>query len=530
MASGWSSSPTVARWPGAAVALAAEMLHGRPQRIEVAAGLDETTFGTDAVGIMEAIERADGRRRRRRTHGPRQRRAERRAGARPAARPFDPGPRDSLAGPDRRGPHRRCGGGCGWGRPGRGRGRGSRRADGQGLAPVSAGSRRPRGCRRGRRGGGHRSLRGREPARAARPTRRPPRQRGACPRRVGPAAQPHHRRRTGPGREPEPSRDVGSPVGARGRGSRLRPPGTGGRRASRRARGAPVRRNSRGGGGHVDSALDGSANGSASRLAGDRDRPGSPVDRRTRRRRAVPDRRAGRGMATHRGVGGRRTARDRAGPRRHRATGGCRAGKHLRRTSLAAHRRRDARRRQGPRRHGHRGGGRLGGLPGRRRTRVGRPARPLPARAGRGRPRGRRPGAARVDGRTRPTDHRGGSPGGRRPDSRRDGRPGSRPGDRSGARPWQPDLARRHPGPGPRHPRCRGCRHRGVEHPRRHYGRPRWRQRRAALRSVAGADWGSTGVAPRSSPTNATVSSLSPRTRPCPATARPSSWPPTSDR
>ena len=43
-----------------AVALAAEMLHGRPLRIEVAAGLDETTFGTDAVAIMEAIERADG--------------------------------------------------------------------------------------------------------------------------------------------------------------------------------------------------------------------------------------------------------------------------------------------------------------------------------------------------------------------------------------------------------------------------------------------------------------------------------------
>ena len=44
----------------AAVALAAEMLHGRPLRIEVAAGLDETTFGTDAVGIMQAIERMDG--------------------------------------------------------------------------------------------------------------------------------------------------------------------------------------------------------------------------------------------------------------------------------------------------------------------------------------------------------------------------------------------------------------------------------------------------------------------------------------
>ncbi|MDQ1627798.1 MAG: multiphosphoryl transfer protein [Actinomycetota bacterium] len=43
----------------AAVALAAEMLHGRPVRIEVAAGLDDTTFGTDAVRIKEAVERAD---------------------------------------------------------------------------------------------------------------------------------------------------------------------------------------------------------------------------------------------------------------------------------------------------------------------------------------------------------------------------------------------------------------------------------------------------------------------------------------
>lgn len=52
-----SHSRTLAR---SAVALAAEMLHARPLRIEVAAGLDETTFGTDAVAIMEAIERADG--------------------------------------------------------------------------------------------------------------------------------------------------------------------------------------------------------------------------------------------------------------------------------------------------------------------------------------------------------------------------------------------------------------------------------------------------------------------------------------
>jgi phosphocarrier protein FPr len=52
-----SHSRTLAR---SAVALAAEMLHGRPLRIEVAAGLDDTTFGTDAVAIMQAIERADG--------------------------------------------------------------------------------------------------------------------------------------------------------------------------------------------------------------------------------------------------------------------------------------------------------------------------------------------------------------------------------------------------------------------------------------------------------------------------------------
>ena len=52
-----SHSRTLAR---AAVALAAEMLHGRPVKIEVAAGLDETTFGTDAVSIKEAIERVDG--------------------------------------------------------------------------------------------------------------------------------------------------------------------------------------------------------------------------------------------------------------------------------------------------------------------------------------------------------------------------------------------------------------------------------------------------------------------------------------
>ena len=43
----------------AAVSLAAEMLHGSEVRIAVAAGLDATTFGTDATAIVEAIGAAD---------------------------------------------------------------------------------------------------------------------------------------------------------------------------------------------------------------------------------------------------------------------------------------------------------------------------------------------------------------------------------------------------------------------------------------------------------------------------------------
>jgi multiphosphoryl transfer protein len=43
----------------AAVALAQEMLHGKQIRIAVAAGLDETTFGTDAAQIVDAINAAD---------------------------------------------------------------------------------------------------------------------------------------------------------------------------------------------------------------------------------------------------------------------------------------------------------------------------------------------------------------------------------------------------------------------------------------------------------------------------------------
>jgi multiphosphoryl transfer protein len=43
----------------AAVALAAEMVHGDEVRIAVAAGLDETTFGTDAVAIVDAVTEVD---------------------------------------------------------------------------------------------------------------------------------------------------------------------------------------------------------------------------------------------------------------------------------------------------------------------------------------------------------------------------------------------------------------------------------------------------------------------------------------
>jgi multiphosphoryl transfer protein len=43
----------------AAVALAQEMLHGKQIRITIAAGLDDTTFGTDAAQIVDAVTAAD---------------------------------------------------------------------------------------------------------------------------------------------------------------------------------------------------------------------------------------------------------------------------------------------------------------------------------------------------------------------------------------------------------------------------------------------------------------------------------------
>ncbi|WP_376768556.1 PTS-dependent dihydroxyacetone kinase phosphotransferase subunit DhaM, partial [Pseudonocardia pini] len=43
----------------AAALLAREMLHGDEVRIEVAAGLDADTLGTDATAIADALTRAD---------------------------------------------------------------------------------------------------------------------------------------------------------------------------------------------------------------------------------------------------------------------------------------------------------------------------------------------------------------------------------------------------------------------------------------------------------------------------------------
>jgi phosphocarrier protein FPr len=51
-----SHSRSLAR---AAVALAGEMVHGRAVPIEIAAGLDDDTFGTDAVQIVQAVRSAD---------------------------------------------------------------------------------------------------------------------------------------------------------------------------------------------------------------------------------------------------------------------------------------------------------------------------------------------------------------------------------------------------------------------------------------------------------------------------------------
>ena len=348
-----SHSRTLAR---SAVALAAEMLHGRPLRIEVAAGLDETTFGTDAVAIMQAIERADG----------------------PAGVVVlmdlgsavlstelaldllqDPSIRDRVTlspAPLVEGLIVAAVAAAG------GASRAEVAAEARDALMGKSGHLSPPTgrhhirCERRRHGGGRRRLLGREPPRPARPAGCPAGQRGPCARRVGPAAQPHHRRLSGPCRKPQPGRDAGRPAGARGRGPRLRATGPGGGRAPAHARRATVRRDRRGGRRAASPVRGRFGQRPPAGLTRDRDRPATPAHRSARRPRPGTSGGAGRRVATHRGVRGRRTPRHRARPGRHRPRGGRGAGEHLRRAPLAAHRRRDARRRQDP--HQHRRSGR----------------------------------------------------------------------------------------------------------------------------------------------------------------------------
>ena len=138
--------------------------------IEIAAGLDDETFGTDAVQIAEAIGRADSGRRRRRADGPRQRGAVRRARPRPDGR-RRAGPGGALPRPAGRGPDRGGRRGAPAAPPAtRSQPRPSRRWPAS--SPTSRTRlRRPAAARprRGRRAHGH--LHAREPARAARPPR-----------------------------------------------------------------------------------------------------------------------------------------------------------------------------------------------------------------------------------------------------------------------------------------------------------------------------------------------------------------------
>ena len=178
----------------AAVVLAEEMLHGRSLRIEVAAGLDETTLGTDAVSISAAIERADG------------------PGGVVVLMDLgsallsaelaldllnDPTARDRVTlspAPIVEGLVVAAVAAAG------GASRAEVAAEARdALMGKAAHLAEPTDRRRGGAAsrGGRRGLHGGEPARPARPAGRAAGQRGTHPGRVGPAPEPHHRRRPG---------------------------------------------------------------------------------------------------------------------------------------------------------------------------------------------------------------------------------------------------------------------------------------------------------------------------------------------
>ena len=232
----------------AAVALAAEMLHGRPVPVEIAAGLDETTFGTDAVAIVEAVTAADQGdgvvvlmdlgsavlsaelALELLTDGLRERVV------------LSPGPLveglvaaavAAAAGADRH----EVAGEAAAGLAGK--------QSQLGIAapgPIWMRHRPPEGTPERH---GHRSGRDHDraqPARPARPPGRAPCRRGAGVRRGRGDPQPQHRVAVGAGVQPVQGRDPRRAARTRNRGTRVRPQGTGRRRARRGARRPRVRR------------------------------------------------------------------------------------------------------------------------------------------------------------------------------------------------------------------------------------------------------------------------------------------------
>ena len=228
---------------GAAVALAMEMVHGerRDDRSRRRSRRDDVRnrcrhdHGGDRTGSRPG--------RRRRPDGSRQRPAQHRAGAGPAARLLHPRGRHAVA----RAHSSRVSSSRPWPRraePAREEVAAEARAALMGKSahlslhdeaddsvPVRRGE-----C------GECRGLHGRQPPRAARPTGRPTRQRSTGARRDRQSSQPQHRCRTGAGRKPEPGCDPGGAARAPGGGPSLRASGRRGGGAHPRSRQAPVRR------------------------------------------------------------------------------------------------------------------------------------------------------------------------------------------------------------------------------------------------------------------------------------------------
>ena len=433
-------------------------------------GWTTTTFGTDAVAITDAIEAADSRRRRRRPDGPRQRRALRRARARPARRPTAREPGHALPGAARRGAVVAAVAAAG------GAGRDEVAAEARAALIGKAG---PPGRRRstadGRRGrrptpdevvaAVHRG----QPRTACTPARPPAWSRevaGSTPA-CGSATSP-------PGRPVPAASLAGSPPSGALRGHEVevrasRPAGAGGasttsaraRRAAAstrptptvRARASAVARriappaDRRGPGGCRPRPGIGIGAGPARHgAAGRRPIPDLPSQGPGRRVAAARARRSPRSGATSQRIRAR-TARE-AGERRGRRSSTPTCCCSTTPTCSTTCARRIERRLAAPRG--------LGGRRRRGRRRVGRAARPVPAGARGRRPRRRRPGAARPARRSPAPRRRGPRRAGRRrPDPGRGRRARPDAGRAASCSPSAAPRRTRDPGAGPRDSRRR---------------------------------------------------------------------------